>query len=376
MVASPNPVDCGLAASQMLAEARDAARRDYNAFSEFVLRDNEDHPLRQAVLHRVWQAHILACWQGGKIPAILAPFGHGKSIQLTVGRTAWELGGDVRLRVKIVCQNDLKAMERVMGVASIFRSPRYRYVFPNVREVARSEARQKGRQAKWTQHEVFLDRPGFSIDPSIQAAGVLSPGTGGRADLMIFDDVVDQRNAVDEPALREKVVDNIDRVWTQRMEPHARMLYVGTPWHQADFTHKILERPAWCVLRQWVSEDFRRLEQEVYHPPAEYPLEAVSAAVQETVQATRVDSSNIREIAYDRVARVLEVRFVSGGRYHYYEVPQEAYAAFTVAISKGAYFAAEIRGKYAHKRVDAYAAAGDRRAWATSVPKPGARIDL
>jgi hypothetical protein len=162
-------------------------------------------------------------------------------------------------------------MERVMGISALIRTPRYRFVFDEVREVPKGKAG-FGKQTKWTQHEIFLQRPGFALDPSVQAAGVLSAGTGGRADLLILDDVVDQKNALDEPKLRDKVADNIDNVWMSRLEPGGRVIMIATPWHQNDYTHRIQKREVWCTLRQWVSDDFSRIEQEVYNPPVDYPI--------------------------------------------------------------------------------------------------------
>jgi len=194
------------------------------------------------------------------------------TIQLVVGFPTFLLGQDPNQRIKVICQNDVRAMERVMGISAIIRSAPYQVLFPNVREVPRELARKKGLQSKWTSHEIFLHREGFAIDPSVQAAGVLSGGTGGRCDLLIFDDVVDQKNAIDQPELRQKVIDNVDNVWSQRLEPTGRKLFVGTPWHQADLTHKLMERPSWSVLRNWISEDFKRIEMEVYNPPPGYPI--------------------------------------------------------------------------------------------------------
>ena len=176
------------------------------------------------------------------------------------------------------CNTDTRAMERTMGISTVLRSPYYRLAFPEVRPVSAEKAAKTGQQSKWTQHDIYLDRPGFSLDPTFQAAGVLSGGLGARCDLLIFDDVIDQRNAIDHPAERERVIANIDNVWMSRLESDGRCLFVSNMWHQADFSHKILERPAWCVLRQWISEDFQRIEQEVYNAPPGYPLPALSGA--------------------------------------------------------------------------------------------------
>jgi hypothetical protein len=267
----------GGAAKTALDLRLDRVRANYHAYAEFTLKDKDGDYIRQAAIHRVWYAHVMACWAAGRHPGILAPWGHGKTSQLVVGLPTFLVGLDPSLRTKVVCNNDSRAMERVMGISAIVRSPRYRLAFPNVRAVPAEKARRTGQQQKWTQHAIYLDRPGFAIDPSFHAAGILSGGIGGRCDLLVFDDIVDQKNAIDNPADREKVINNMDGTWMSRMEPDARLLFVGTPWHQSDASHVILDRPAWCVLRMYISDDFRRIEMEVYNPPPGYPLPAMAA---------------------------------------------------------------------------------------------------
>lgn len=263
------------AAADAACEARILkARTDFNAFVEFCMEDEKGLPVRQAVHHRVWQLHLRHCWESGKHPAILAPFAHGKSVQLIVGLCAFELGRDPNLRIKIVCQTAGKAKERTIAISTFLQKPRYRQVFPWVKAVDKNTGLTKSKSAKskWTQAEIYLNRGGMAIDPSVQAAGILTSGTGGRADLLLFDDVVDRRNAIDEPALRQKVIENFNEVWMSRLEPHGRVSYIGTPWHQADLSHELIRRTGWSVLRMSVAPDFGRLDCEVFNPPTNYPL--------------------------------------------------------------------------------------------------------
>lgn len=262
----------GRLADEALSQIRERALEDFHFFTELTVSDNVGVPLKQAVIHRVWHAHVMSCWEHGRIPALFAPFDHGKSYQICVILTAWLLAHDVNIRAKIVCNNDDRAMERVMGISTVLRSPMYRLLFPWVREVPKNIIRTQGKQARWTQHEIFIHRPGFSLDPSVQAAGVMSGGTGGRCDLLILDDIVDQKNAIDEPKLRDKVAESVDNVWVQRAEPTAKIALVGTMWHQADYHHRILDRSGWCTLRQFISEDFERIDQELFNPFNEHPL--------------------------------------------------------------------------------------------------------
>ncbi len=58
-------------------------------------------------------------------------------------------------------------------------------------------------------------------------------------------------------------------------------------------------------------------------------------------------SSVIRGWHYDATTRTLDVRFVSGRRYRYREVPPEIAQGLAEAPSKGIYFNRRIRDRYA-----------------------------
>ena len=63
-------------------------------------------------------------------------------------------------------------------------------------------------------------------------------------------------------------------------------------------------------------------------------------------------SSVIRRFAYDPPSRSLVVEFVSGRRYRYAQVPEEVAARFRAAFSKGRFFNASIRDRYAFEDLD------------------------
>jgi hypothetical protein len=60
----------------------------------------------------------------------------------------------------------------------------------------------------------------------------------------------------------------------------------------------------------------------------------------------QVRSSNIRSIGYDQKTQTLEVEFLKGGIYKYFDVPRAIWAGFIGADSKGKYFIAHIKGVY------------------------------
>ncbi len=62
-------------------------------------------------------------------------------------------------------------------------------------------------------------------------------------------------------------------------------------------------------------------------------------------------SSVIRQFAYDPARHELDVTFVSGRIYRYFEVPETIADRLTRAVSKGRYFNTRIRNRFAFEEV-------------------------
>jgi hypothetical protein len=226
------------------------AREDKIAFMESLGRNNEGQAIRLAEIHRQWLRHIDYCWKRRLRAIILAPFGHGKSTVM-VPLIAWLIGQDTNRRVKVITNDDSSSSQRVSAVKRIIESPGYRNIFKDVR-----------RGGKWTDHELYVRRHGNSIDPTLHARGVFSTGIGGRADIEVFDDVVDQKNSNDS-GQRKRVLDFVEQTWLNRLEPTGKALFIGTVWHAGDSYHVLKEKPGYCTLIQRVSNDCTCIEQEV-----------------------------------------------------------------------------------------------------------------
>lgn len=261
--------------SRLAQESAKRARSDFNRFCEYVLRDSDGSRIRQGEIHKSWNLHIEWCWENGVHPGILAPFGVGKTTQCVVGRVAYEVGRNPNIRVKVVCNSDEKAKERVAGIKNLMRTQAYRYVFPGIQILDGKLAKKARKTVKDTAHAFDVVKTSHyaqSIDPTVQAVGVFATSTGGRADLLVFDDVVDERNALLNPALREQVIIKCENSFMTRLVTDGRVIYIGTPYHQADFSHELMKKKAWCVLRQPVSESLAYYEQEVHGWRPGYPM--------------------------------------------------------------------------------------------------------
>ncbi len=65
-----------------------------------------------------------------------------------------------------------------------------------------------------------------------------------------------------------------------------------------------------------------------------------------------VSSSNIASIGYDASDMILEVEFLNGAIYQYYDVPQSVYDGLMFASSHGSYLDAYVKkGGYRYSKI-------------------------
>lgn len=222
------------------------ARTSFPAFMEYAFTDDKGNTFAQQWFHDEWADGM--DWYDRLM--IIAPRDHGKTSQI-VGRAIWELGRNPDLRIKIVCASDGRAKERLFEIVQhIEQNPRVREVFPDLKQAASGE---------WSKHKIVVQRNTMHRDASIEAIGITSTVTGGRADLLIADDVVDRRNALAAPAMREQIKQAWKSDWTNLLEPGARIWYICTLWHKDDLSHMLKDNPAFKVLFYAVDDDFGAL---------------------------------------------------------------------------------------------------------------------
>ena len=240
---------------------RDRARTEFPAFCEYVYRDerNSDRIVLDQ-LHRTWITHIQRCWDLGLNAAVLAPYGSGKTTHLAVNVPLFTLGVNPNLRVKLFSTSDDIARERLSLVRRYIEdSHELREVFPHLRPSTTQD---------WTKGKLYIQRPTRAKDASLEAKGILSRATGGRADLIIFDDCNDQRNTIQQPRDREKVWDNF-LTYMGRLEPGGRVALIATRYHTKDIPGSILAdevmRQSWGFLVQRVTDDFQAIDCEYFY---------------------------------------------------------------------------------------------------------------
>ncbi|MBP1646456.1 MAG: hypothetical protein H6Q16_2034 [Bacteroidetes bacterium] len=69
------------------------------------------------------------------------------------------------------------------------------------------------------------------------------------------------------------------------------------------------------------------------------------------MKRNHVESSNIESIGYDSESQTLEIEFLNGSIYQYFDVPEHVYDELISADSHGKYLAHQIKGYYRYSKV-------------------------
>ena len=169
-----------------------------------------------------------------------APRGHAKSM-ITTAFVVWTLGRDSNQRIKIICANDKEARKRLYEIKTqIETNPLLQLCFPHLKKP-------KG-ATEWNKSRIIIERDKASKDPSIEAMGIMSGALGSRATLIVLDDIVDLRNAVLNPKLKEQVKQKLFGEIVPLLEPEGIIRAVGTPWTTSDVNAILKESPGWKTV--------------------------------------------------------------------------------------------------------------------------------
>lgn len=217
------------------------ARKDINTFLEFVMKDEATGvPLYQAPCHEKWH-------EAAEKYDRLCLFAHvecGKTNQISIGRTLFELGRNPNLRIALVSNTYGQAERNVRSVASyIETSAELHEVFPNLKPAE-----------PWTHSQISVECEHIKKDASVQAVGIHGSILGARLDLVILDDILDYENTL-TARQRDELWNWYHSTLAGRLTQHARVLCVGTAWHPNDAMHRWERQPDWHCIKFPILDD-------------------------------------------------------------------------------------------------------------------------
>lgn len=85
--------------------------------------------------------------------------------------------------------------------------------------------------------------------------------------------------------------------------------------------------------------------------PLHLVAQVESPTLEIVIKRKAVESSNLAAVGYNARAKILDVEFVSGPVYRYFDVTKATYKALLKAESKGDYFYSNIRGKFRREKL-------------------------
>ena len=156
------------------------------------------------------------------------PRGHGKTSQM-VSRCAWEIGVNPNVRIKYIQQSDRDASKTTALIKNIIESPKYKAVFPHIEPV----------KDFWGNTDFKVKCDSWQRDSTMEAKGIFGRA-GGRADILIADDICDLRNSIQQPSLRNQVKDFWANNWLPMRDftggKDPKTWKIGTCYHVDDIT--------------------------------------------------------------------------------------------------------------------------------------------
>jgi hypothetical protein len=164
------------------------------------------------------------------------------TVQMSVGRTLWNLGRNPNRRVVIVTKTSQLAQKIVRSIGQyIQQSDELHEVFPNL-------VRSKDVRMPFNLHQLTVERTVFAKDPSVQATGIFGNIHGARIDDLILDDVLDSENTRTQTP-RDHLWNWVQATLMGRLTGSARVVVLSNAWHPDDLVHRLSKKPGFALYR-------------------------------------------------------------------------------------------------------------------------------
>lgn len=152
----------------------------------------------------------------------------------------WMIGRNPNVRITWLSSNDKQASKRLRATRRhIEENKLYQACFPQI-------CISKAKEDSNTTDTLTVERDAVLVDPTIEAKGVLSSGVGSRIDVLILDDIVDQRNALLYPNMRPMVLNKLQSDWMQTVDQrYGRIIAIFNTWHREDAHEWLKANTGW-----------------------------------------------------------------------------------------------------------------------------------
>jgi len=172
---------------------------------------------------------------------LLAPSDHGKSVCYSCTYPIHQLVKNRNLRIIIAAESDNLAQANLSLIKQ--------HLEYNKKLIDTFGKFKTSKTGTWGKDAIYVDREAVLRDPSVYAVGCGTSFTGRRADIIIFDDIVSQKNSR-TPEMRRKLEEWFYQTLLPCLEPDGAVLGIGTRWYTDDLYGKIIKDAKFKVVIQ------------------------------------------------------------------------------------------------------------------------------
>jgi len=191
--------------------------------------------------HQEW----IELFEKNRFISLLAPRGFGKT-SIVGSYIIWRIVRDPDIRILIVTINQDKADEMMTFIQhNLEANKRLREIFGD----------QRGYSKEWSRSTLRVMRAGMSgrahKEPTLTVLGITSSMVGGHYDIIVLDDITDQKNSRTEHRRRE-LVRWYNMTLMPMLEPNGQIISIGTRWHDGDI-HSYLWKSSNFVKKKYAA---------------------------------------------------------------------------------------------------------------------------
>jgi len=161
------------------------------------------------------------------------PRGHAKTEIISINYVSWLVGNNPNIHITVITKTASLAESILTALMTRFETDRkYKQVFGELKPTI---------PRKWTGKQIIVNRSKISKNPTIKATGLMGSITGGRSDLIICDDIIDEENIRTRLQI-EKVSTWFNKVLLPMLYPWGAIIVVGTRWSYNDIYAELLKK--------------------------------------------------------------------------------------------------------------------------------------
>jgi hypothetical protein len=193
--------------------------------------------------------------------ALAEPRGTGKTNHLSIGYPLWEIAKNHNITILLISNTATTASRFLSQIINIIeKNEKYRtwnrMIDPKHIGVVPKISTVKKMEEKWSGNAITIDRDDLNIkEPTITAVGLFGPILSMHVDIVILDDVVDEKNS-QTAEQREKIKEWVYNTVMPARKPNGRFIALGNTWHADDLMSKFLNDPSF---------DFRDRKKSIIH---------------------------------------------------------------------------------------------------------------